>query len=130
MKRPCFTNSDLKYLAEMVTASFGVPYRHIFWKNGAKVVIEAKRFFCLYLYAVEGMRYKKISKFLHLNHDGARMLLRHLAKRDPFPYTDLLQRVTTDFRAYMERKVDERQAESTMVFGADLRPAEAAEAHG
>jgi hypothetical protein len=129
MKRACFTKQDLMFLAELVTASFGVPCRLIFWKNGTAEVLEAKRFFCLYLYAVEGMGYKKISKFLRLNHDGARMLLRRLAMRDPFPYTDIMHRVTTDFRKYLETKSDERQAESTVVCGADLRPTEVAQAH-
>jgi len=129
MKRTCFDKDDLKYLARLVTKAFGIPLTHIFWKRGAGEVKEARRLFCLYLYAVEGMPYKPISKFLRLNHDGARMLLRHLARREPFPYTAIMQHVTTDFRAYLEKRNDERKAESAMDVRSDHGHAEVAEAH-
>jgi hypothetical protein len=115
MKRACFTKDELMVLAAIVAQAFGLPQRNLFWKHGAPTTLEAKRFFCLYLYAVEGMPYKQISKFLRLNHDGARMLLRHLAKREPFPYTTIMQQVTADFRAYLkttktvETATDEQQ---------------------
>jgi hypothetical protein len=131
MKRACsLTKADLQLLAELVAQAFGLPHKCLFWKAGCREVMEARRLFCLYLYAVEGMPYHKISKFLRLNRDGARMLLRNLAKREPFPYTILMQQLTTEFRAYQETIHDERKAESTMVVRPDLRPTEAQEAHG
>ena len=130
MRRACpLTQDDLQHLAGLVARSFGLQDRHLFWKAGRREVLEARRFFCLYLYAVEGMPYSKISKFLRLNRDGARMLLRHLARRDPFPYTEILKRVTKEFRAHLETKSDERKAESAMDVRPDLGLAETQEAH-
>ena len=57
------------------------------------------------------------------------MLLRHLARRDPFPYTEILKRVTKEFRAHLETKSDERKAESAMDVRPDLGLAETQEAH-
>lgn len=130
MKRACaLTKDDCKHLAGLVTQAFGLPYRNIFWKAGRHEVLEARRLFCLYLYAIEGMPYEQISSFLGLNRDGARMLLRHVAKRNPFPYTELMQRLQTEFRAYLETKIDERKAESALDVGSHLGHAKADEAH-
>jgi len=129
MKRGALSTDDLKYLGQLVTHAFGLPLGHLHWKQGAPIVAEARRLFCLYLYVVEGMPYKRISKFLSIHPYGARMLLRHLARRDPFPYTDLMQKLKDDFHAYLKATHDEWKAESTMDGGPDIGPAEAPEAH-
>jgi hypothetical protein len=129
MNRCSLSNVDMRYLGELVTRAFDLQSRHLFWKSGSPRTMEARRFFCLHLYVVEAVPYKRISKFLRLNPDGARMLMRNLATRDPFPYTDLMQKVTTDFRRYLENKKNERQAESSMGRRHHVGVATAAEAH-
>jgi hypothetical protein len=129
---PCWrhlSHRDLRYLSFLVAESFGIRQGMLFWKNGSPAVREARRVFCLYLRVVEQVPYSAAARFLRVHHESARMLLRNLAAREPFPYTELFDRLKTTFHKHLETpNAHERKTESQMDFRSNERPATPAKA--
>jgi len=97
--------ADLLVLAELIADEFGVSRLQIANVRPSRHdrVVEARRFFCLFANMVHGTPYYKLSHFLRLSKDGARMLAQGLLVGEVFgdAYKAIWARVETKFKAYL-----------------------------
>jgi hypothetical protein len=97
--------ADLLVLAELIADEFGVSRLQIANVRPSRHdrVVEARRFFCLFANTVHGTPYYKLSHFLRLSKDGARMLAQGLLVGEAFgdEHKVVWARVETKFEAYL-----------------------------